>query len=61
MTLLRFVHARGRPYLKGLPVLADSGYEEAGAGVHLPVRKPARGELDIDARTRNPLLRSLRY
>ena len=50
-----------RPYLKGLPVLVDSGYEGAGAGVHVPVKKPARGELDIDARTRNALLRSLRY
>jgi hypothetical protein len=61
MTLLRFVHARGRPYLKDLPVLAESGYEEAGAGVYVPVRKPARGELDIDVRTRNSLLRSLGY
>ena len=50
-----------RPYLKDLPVLADSGYEGAGAGVHVPVRKPARGELDIDTKTRNALLRSLRY
>ena len=47
-----------RPYLKELPVLADSGYEGAGAGVHVPVKKPARGELDIDAKTRNALLRS---
>ena len=31
-----------RPYLKDLPVLADSGYEGAGAGVHVPVKKPAR-------------------
>jgi hypothetical protein len=29
--------------------------------VHVPVRKPGRGELDIDTRTRNALLRSLRY
>ena len=50
-----------RPYLKDLPILADSGYEGAGAGVHVPVKKPARGELDIDTRTRNALLRSLRY
>ena len=50
-----------RPYLKDLPILADSGYEGAGAGVHVPVKKPARGELDIDAKTRNALLRSLRY
>ena len=50
-----------RPYLKDLPVLADSGYEGAGAGVHVPVKKPARGELDTDTKTRNALLRSLRY
>ena len=50
-----------RPYLKELPILADSGYEGAGAGVLVPVKKPARGELDIDTRTRNALLRSLRY
>jgi hypothetical protein len=51
-----------RPYLKDLPVLADSGYEGAGAGVHVPVKRPADGrELDIDTRTRNALLRSLRY
>jgi hypothetical protein len=48
-----------RPYLKNLPVLADSGYEAAGHGVHVPVRKPAGGGgLDLD--TRNALLRSLR-
>ena len=50
-----------RPYLKDLPVLADSGYEGAGAGVHVPAGKPSRGELGIDAKTRNALLRSLRY
>jgi len=50
-----------RPYLKELPILADSGYEGAGAGVLVPVKKPARGELDIDTKTRNALLRSLRY
>ena len=51
-----------RPYLKDLPVLADSGYEGAGAGVHVPVKRPVGGrELDIDTRTRNTLLRSLRY
>ena len=50
-----------RPYLAGLPILADSGYEGAGAGVHVPVKKPVRGELDIDTKTRNALLRSLRY
>jgi DDE superfamily endonuclease len=50
-----------RPYLKDLPILADSGYEGAGAGVRIPVRKPARSELDTDTKTRNALLRSLRY
>jgi hypothetical protein len=28
-----------RPYLKNMPVLADSGYEGAGAGVHVPVKE----------------------
>ena len=50
-----------RPYLAELPFLADSGYEGAGAGVHVPVKKPACGEPDIDTKTRNALLRSLRY
>ncbi|MEV1166984.1 transposase family protein [Nonomuraea sp. NPDC049784] len=50
-----------RPYLKDMPLLADSGYEGAGAGVHVPVKQPADGqELDVDTRTRNALLRSLR-
>jgi hypothetical protein len=31
------------------------------AGVHVPVKKPARGELDPDTKTRDALLRSLRY
>jgi DDE superfamily endonuclease len=53
---------RARPYLKDLPFLADSGYEGAGAGAHVPVKKPAgSGELDPDTKTRNALLRSLRY
>jgi len=52
---------QARPYLRKLPILADSGYEGAGAGVHVPVKKPRRGELDIDTKTRNALLRSLRY
>jgi hypothetical protein len=50
-----------RPYLKHMPILADSGYEGAGASVLVPVKKPRTGELDIDTRTRNALLRSLRY
>lgn len=39
-----------RPYLNILPFLADSSFEGAGAGVLVPVRKPARGELDIDTK-----------
>jgi hypothetical protein len=50
-----------RPYLKNLPILAGSGYEGAGPGVHVPVKKPRKGELDIDTITRNTLLRGLRY
>lgn len=50
-----------RPFPKDLPVLADSGCECAGCGVHVPVKNPAGGrELDLDTRTRNALLRSLR-
>ena len=50
-----------RPYLKDMPVLADSGYEGAGLGVHVPVKQPADGrDLDVDTRTRNALLRALR-
>ena len=46
----------------GMPALADSGYEGAGAGIHVPVKSPAGNqELDIDTRTRNSLLRSLRF
>ncbi|MGH3616259.1 MAG: hypothetical protein ACRDRK_27425 [Pseudonocardia sp.] len=37
------------------------GYEGAGQGVHTPVKQPAdRSEPDINTRTRNMLLRSLR-
>lgn len=50
-----------RPYLKDMPILADSGYEGAGKGVHVPVKKPRNGELDADTKTRNALLRGLRY
>ncbi|MFB4285601.1 transposase family protein [Nonomuraea sp. MTCD27] len=49
-----------RPYLKDMPLLADSGYEGAGIGVHVPIKQPAGGELDVDTRTRNALLRGLR-
>ena len=45
----------------GLPALADPGYDGAGTGIYIPVRQPACGrELDINTRTRNALLRSLR-
>jgi len=44
-----------RPYLKDLPVLADSGYEGAGAGVHVPVKgQPAANSISI----RKPATRS---
>lgn len=45
----------------GLPALAGPGYDGAGIGIHLPVKQPAAGrDLDINTRTRNALLRSLR-
>jgi len=50
-----------RPFLETMPVLADPGYEGAGHGIHVPVKKPAgAGELDIDTRARNALIRSVR-
>ena len=50
-----------RPFLASLPVLADPGYDGAGHGVHVPVKKPAGvRELDINTRTRNALIRSVR-
>jgi hypothetical protein len=37
------------------------GYDGAGIGIHVPVKQPPGGqELDINTRTRNALLRSLR-
>ena len=46
------------PFTEKMPVLADGGYERAGHGVLTPVKKPAgKKELDINARTRNPLIR----
>lgn len=50
-----------RPYLREMPCLADSGYQGAGAGVHVPVRKPRKGDLDVNTKTRNILLRGTRY
>ena len=44
-----------------LPALADGGYEGAGIGVHTPIKQPAGDQvLDVDNRTYNALLRSLR-
>ena len=49
------------PYVNDLPVLDDGGYEGAGHGVLVPVKKPkGGGELDPDTRTYNKLLRALR-
>ncbi len=46
---------------KGMPTLADPGYDGAGHGIKTPVRQPTDGSaLDINTRTRNLLLRSLR-
>ena len=50
-----------RPWLAVFPCLADSGYEAAGCGVLVPVKKPRGNELDPDAKCRNTLLRGLRY
>jgi hypothetical protein len=45
----------------GLPALADPGHDGAGIGIHIPVKQPTDGrELDINARTRNALQRSVR-
>jgi hypothetical protein len=57
-------HALGALYAaaaRGLPTLADPGYDGAGIGVHTPVKQPTDGRaLDVDTRTYNMLLRSLR-
>jgi hypothetical protein len=46
---------------RGMPTLADLGYEGAGIGILVPVKNPpGNQELDIGARTRNALLRDLR-
>ena len=50
-----------RRFPEAMPVLANPGYEGAGHGVHVPVKKPAGvKELDIDTRARNALIRSVR-
>lgn len=57
-------HALGPLYAaaaRGLPTLADPGYEGAGQGVFTPVKQPAGGHrLDVDNRAYNMLLRSMR-
>ena len=62
-------HRRPRPCLArpyraaapNLPTLADPGYDGAGIGILIPTRhSPDKPELDIDARPRNALQRSLR-
>lgn len=57
-------HALGALYAaaaRGLPTLADPGYEGAGIGVHTPFKQPVDGRaLGIDNRAYNMLLRSLR-
>jgi hypothetical protein len=58
------LHALPALYLAaahGLPALADPGYDGAGIGICIPVKQPADGrDLDINTRTRNALIRSLR-
>lgn len=56
-------HALGTlyPTAGDLPVLADGGYDGAGHGIHTPFKQPADGRrLDVDNRTYNQLLRSMR-
>jgi hypothetical protein len=46
----------------GMPALADLGYEGAGIGIHVPFKDPAGNqELAPGNRTRNALLRGLRF
>ena len=55
-----------RAAARGLPCLADSGYQGAGIGIKTPAKNPkqkkgtAPKELDDNQRTRNLLLRGLR-
>ena len=50
-----------RLFVEEMPALADGGYEGAGHGINAPVKKPAGvKELDLNARTRNALIRSTR-
>ncbi|HLL64488.1 MAG TPA: transposase family protein [Micromonosporaceae bacterium] len=44
-----------------LPTLADSGYEGAGHGIHVPYKQPTDGRrLAVDNRAYNTALRSMR-
>jgi hypothetical protein len=44
-----------------LHTLSDSGYDGTGLGIHVPIKQPTDGKiLDVNNRTYNALLRSLR-
>jgi len=50
-----------RAAARGMPTLADGGYEGAGIGILVPVRNPPGNQrLDPDTKTRNALLRGMR-
>jgi DDE superfamily endonuclease len=57
-------HALGALYpaaAGGLPTLADRGYHGAGIGIHTPFKRPkSGGQLGVDNRTYNTLLRAMR-
>jgi hypothetical protein len=57
-------HALGALYAfapRGLPTLADPGYQGAGIGIHVPFTQPTDGHrLGLDNRTYNKLLRAMR-
>jgi hypothetical protein len=37
------------PHTRTMPILADPGYQGAGHGVHIPIKRPADGKgLSID-------------
>lgn len=55
------VLAELRPFVEEMSALADDGYEGASHGALTLVKEPERmKELDISARTRNALIRSVR-
>jgi hypothetical protein len=50
-----------RAAARGMPTLADGGYEGAGTGICVPVENPPGNQRpDPDTKTRNSLLRGLR-